>query len=843
MLFGVFRIRRALSKSGPEEIISRFGEIARGPLLELLHRDDSELQLRVIATLQMIPNEQVATEFVGLLCTKNIDLYFALAAALVGFGSISISPLSHSLATDQASLRLRIIQVLGELGCPESVSQLINTLSDPDATVRHQAVSALIQANELICGYPTFVELVNVLSDSADPMARECAAKVLGALKSPEAAEPLANAATDTDSRVRLSSIKALAAVGPSDAVTTFLHVLDDTNWEVREAALDGIRKLGNIREAIPAIVSLLSSKNDVAVNNMAHAFLIEICREHPEDLISVMDSCKVTSQTRSSLIRILSQSGNNKPETVAAVSNGLTDEDENVRMAAIESLKKFGSEYVNHLVAAFEDNSLLVQISAIEAVEEIGTINNVRPLTDLLDSPDEIVRQVSFRALKCVGHDHLDEVTELLSSVDTSSRVRVHLIHLLTQLDYTKYRNLILSCKSNSAEEVRLAVINAITTTNDQANEPLIEFFHDNSLTVRRSALAALQTRKAKSAVKPALNLLSTTDDELYIAVKQFITTYGNDNLEFLCTVVSDAGKPSRIRASTIEILGDLGDTTALPIIERSLTDADARIRQAAVNVISAISNSDIDSLKRLKQDPDSAVRAAVDAALRNRAKWDLKEKRIKENERQQALELDRLLKSPGTLAGLVEEGNLELAEQLVQKGANINQRCSKGWAKGMTPVMMAAYMGHTSLLDTMLSSGHATLTITDVRGFTALHCAAFQGKIESIRLLLRHNPPLNAKDTGQQTALHLAAFGGHSDIVQLLLKAGALVNTRDRNGETPIMPAIWNSHNSEIVSMLIKSGVDLSLETNEGSTALSFATQRGLDKIARLIVNAGGR
>ena len=74
------------------------------------------------------------------------------------------------------------------------------------------------------------------------------------------------------------------------------------------------------------------------------------------------------------------------------------------------------------------------------------------------------------------------------------------------------------------------------------------------------------------------------------------------------------------------------------------------------------------------------------------------------------------------------------------------------------------------------------------DERGRTALHVAAYEGKLEAARVLLELGASVHVADHRGRTALHLAAFADRRLLVKLLRAHGALGNVKDGLGRTPL-------------------------------------------------------
>ncbi|PSN59996.1 ankyrin, partial [Corynespora cassiicola Philippines] len=87
---------------------------------------------------------------------------------------------------------------------------------------------------------------------------------------------------------------------------------------------------------------------------------------------------------------------------------------------------------------------------------------------------------------------------------------------------------------------------------------------------------------------------------------------------------------------------------------------------------------------------------------------------------------------------------------------------------------------------------------------GRTALHEAAKEGMLTMIRLLLKHNPNIDALDNYEKTPL---IYGSHFErpfIIQELLEANADINKVDSVGAGAIYYASYEGH-VETVKMLL--------------------------------------
>jgi ankyrin repeat protein len=168
--------------------------------------------------------------------------------------------------------------------------------------------------------------------------------------------------------------------------------------------------------------------------------------------------------------------------------------------------------------------------------------------------------------------------------------------------------------------------------------------------------------------------------------------------------------------------------------------------------------------------------------------------------------------------------ESDVKLVKYLLEQGANVNIRStefgdvsdSDGQSSnesnstesesesicsfGSTPLILAAEEGDVEMVQLLIEKG-AEVGGFDCKGWTALHYAVDNKNIEICKLLLQHNADPNAMATDklifQRTGcyaspLHLAVSMGSSDIARILLKHGADITLKDSDGETPLHKSI---------------------------------------------------
>ncbi len=89
--------------------------------------------------------------------------------------------------------------------------------------------------------------------------------------------------------------------------------------------------------------------------------------------------------------------------------------------------------------------------------------------------------------------------------------------------------------------------------------------------------------------------------------------------------------------------------------------------------------------------------------------------------------------------------------------------------------------------------------------RGEGSLHEAAFNGKLEKAKALIKANPDLvnSQASYASQTPLHLAVEYGHKDVAELLLANKANIEAKAHGGWTPLLNAVFGGH-KDLVELL---------------------------------------
>jgi ankyrin repeat protein len=126
------------------------------------------------------------------------------------------------------------------------------------------------------------------------------------------------------------------------------------------------------------------------------------------------------------------------------------------------------------------------------------------------------------------------------------------------------------------------------------------------------------------------------------------------------------------------------------------------------------------------------------------------------------------------------VKDDHLEVARLLLDKGAE------------PTDILAAAFAGRADLVGQFVADDKAAVRRTTALEATSMHLAAWEGKVEVVKVLLRSGPVVNGVDGLGMTPLHLAALRGHDQVMRVLLDHKADIKAKTRQAQQPLTLAV---------------------------------------------------
>lgn len=188
---------------------------------------------------------------------------------------------------------------------------------------------------------------------------------------------------------------------------------------------------------------------------------------------------------------------------------------------------------------------------------------------------------------------------------------------------------------------------------------------------------------------------------------------------------------------------------------------------------------------------------------------------------------------------------GHTEIVRLMLENGAAVDHVTDEDHTGGEyfeehTALMAACLHDQTDVARILLEHGANVNLCNSAFGMTPLMGAAALGNTDLVDLLLQYEAKLERCDDDGETALLYACRTGKTKTGLFLIEKGADLESHSRRWGTPLMAASSTGH-EETVRMLIDRGADINYLTNYGDTALLKALTPGHQNTASYLLNCG--
>ena len=96
-----------------------------------------------------------------------------------------------------------------------------------------------------------------------------------------------------------------------------------------------------------------------------------------------------------------------------------------------------------------------------------------------------------------------------------------------------------------------------------------------------------------------------------------------------------------------------------------------------------------------------------------------------------------------------------------------------------------------------------------------------------------------INYKNNRGCTILHMAIQHDNTELINLILKTGIDVNIQDNEGKTALFNAIFTDNTELVYRLITEHGADISIKNNDGNTVLHCAVKYNQVKIMEILLS----
>jgi HEAT repeat protein len=403
--------------------------------------------------------------------------------------------------------------------------------------------------------------------ESRDAQLRWRAARALGLIGDPKAAEGLRKHAADADAVVRAQAIYALGRLRTEDqqSLAAVTGRLTDPDAMVRRASVSALLSIKADRsKVIPLIVKTLEDGDAAVVMPALHTLA-----EAGADVVPALAAALDHKEARYWACLILAEIGAKGKEAVPPLQKVIADERPEVRLQALVALGEIGPDAklsVAAVAKAMDDPELSVRYGAAFALGRIGDPSAAPALEKAVKSEDRFLRQLAIWASAKVDPKNAEKLslavkTLVFGLIDENASHRTAAARGLLDL--------------NQPELVSKEIDALIPTLDDDKMDRFVAAFASLGSRVVPRATEVLSDPKRR---ERAMRILARIGPEAASAVPD------------LAKLLGDPDAKTRTSALyTLAAIGPKAEAAVGPITE-SLADSDRDVKLTAAYALSKI-------------------------------------------------------------------------------------------------------------------------------------------------------------------------------------------------------------------------------------------------------------
>ncbi len=207
------------------------------------------------------------------------------------------------------------------------------------------------------------------------------------------------------------------------------------------------------------------------------------------------------------------------------------------------------------------------------------------------------------------------------------------------------------------------------------------------------------------------------------------------------------------------------------------------------------------------------------------------------------------KAVKMPGEgsdLYNAVSSKNIDRVEEALKVLENEHDRRTINKPSGpgsLTPLQRAVKDSSKEIAEKLLEKG-ADINARGGYGDTALHTAAREHNVVMAKFLFGKGAEANARNKQKETPLHYAADNGPLDLVKLLIENRDVnKNAKDLEGKTPMFRAAEHGHAEILKKFADMDDADPNVQDSIGDTMLHVAAKLNYPDVVRILFDPNAK
>ena len=565
-------------------------------IIPLLWSEEAHIRNVALEILRDIGNQDLDS-ILQLLDSENSDIRIFAADILGCLNSImAVRPLCNTLTLDpEANVRYQAAISLGELGNSGAVGCLKQALDDQE-WVQFAVIEALQKIKDESC----IKALTNTLGKSSE-LIDSVIIEALGDMNDLKVTPYLLKIVDTSNIPLRNKIVKALVNLLGSRILSVLsqeelerfynylLIALEDEDEDIQAAAIEGLQYIGE-EDASEAVFNLLlkleEGKDDERIEKIIQNLRSMQFSKALQDAVYREEE---TAAQRAIQVLI----GFNDPEVKKMLANVFWQKNRDLQREISQALSNKGDEEVKdffwdvlnkHTDGTVLKNALVFFGHRMQAEEATDK------MLQFLDHRFDDVKETALEA--CLALDSEKVKSKFKDMLNSNLEIhRLMGIYALGEFKDPTYIQDIRSALDDELPDVRKIALESISKLELEKSrilEDIISKLQDENKEVRLTAVKTLGEFNSYPEVKPCL-LKSLQDKDDWVVIRSLEALIKNDHFSEFDKILNLLDHSSQlVRIKTIETLGSLGDTNALPNLLDLLNDENPDIQNAAEEALS---------------------------------------------------------------------------------------------------------------------------------------------------------------------------------------------------------------------------------------------------------------
>ncbi|HLN22280.1 MAG TPA: HEAT repeat domain-containing protein [Bacteroidales bacterium] len=282
-------------------------------------------------------------------------------------------------------IREAVVRALGQTDSKQSWLILAKALNDNDEWVRYYAIKSIDNHG--------FVDIMDKIRDMAlndpVPFVRLASIEYLGHIGGSLSASALASLSNDPVKDIAQAAVNALGDIHHPDALPPLIALSRSYEPDIRKSALEALGRRGGIGTAEVLQWAALTEK-DQSMKNSAIAGLRNIATR---DSVNALLNLTSDPGNREKAINALASLPDSMIDLIAA---GLEHKISHVRTAVVEILLRIHTPQASEMLSeCLTNEDLNVRLAAVYALHKLGNKRHIKKILDLKESdPDPVIRK-----------------------------------------------------------------------------------------------------------------------------------------------------------------------------------------------------------------------------------------------------------------------------------------------------------------------------------------------------------------------------------------------------------------------------------------------------------------